>query len=142
MYTHENDLRVAIMTNQINAEIKITYADGKPAKMLRGVMVCESTGVLRANTTARPEMGIKAGCNVLVNSIECQRLGLDPVQVMRDQGPIECLLKIGENPGGITASLPDKPRCPVNLSRSTCIECGLPVAWAGCKYCTDCYGEF
>jgi hypothetical protein len=91
------------MANKINAEIKITYTDGKPAKMLRGVTVCESTGVLTAKTAARPDQGIKAGYNVLVNSIECQRLGIDPVQVIRDQGPIECILKIGANPGGIGA---------------------------------------
>jgi hypothetical protein len=29
-----------------------------------------------------------------------------------------------------------------SLNRSGCLNCNLPVAWDGCKYCTDCYGEF
>jgi hypothetical protein len=47
---------------------------------------------------------------------------------------------------GNAQATPARPRRrPINLSRSsrsTCLNCGvLPVAYAGCNYCTDCHGE-
>jgi hypothetical protein len=53
---------------------------------------------------------------------------------LRQSSKMPCTVKLTSN-----ATAPKKYQ---NLSRSTCIECGLPVAYPGCKYCTDCHGEF
>jgi hypothetical protein len=86
--------------SQIN--IEVTYADGRPPRTMQAVTVCNSSGLLSALTTARPELGVAAGFNVFVNVVACNRLGIDPAQAMRDQGPRECVLYLGENPDGVT----------------------------------------
>lgn len=120
-------------------DIEVIYADGRATKQLKGVMVCRLSGLLSIKTIGRGR--IQSGYNVLVNGSECKRLGLDPEQVVIDQGPSECVLHFGENPGGITIQEFVPPRR-ITIKRSTCINCDIrSTILLGRGYCTDCYGE-
>jgi hypothetical protein len=83
-------------------DVLVAYSDGREAKQVNHVMVCNSTGLLSIKTTGRGR--IKAGYNVIVNAKESLRLGIDPEQVIVDQGPKHLMLHLGENPGGVTVA--------------------------------------
>jgi hypothetical protein len=70
-----------------------TYAirkDGKTVKTVVGDVRHDGVLVIKAN-----------GPTPLVLSVECARLGVSPASVSLVAGPVECLGKLGCNPGGI-----------------------------------------
>jgi hypothetical protein len=127
-------------------DVLIEYSDGRPSKTFRGLAICRKSGLISSRTLAKPEHGIEAGWNCAINQSECDRLGITMWQVMRDRAPESCLMRLGNNPGGVTVSecKPEsikKPRKSV-VKRTSCLNCGITnMILLGRGYCTDCHGE-
>jgi hypothetical protein len=90
-----------------NIDVVISYKDGRPSKELRGLAVCLSSGILRGLVAAIPSEGLAKDWHVLTNRAECDRLNVNPYQVMRELTPESCILRLGDNPHGVTATEPN-----------------------------------
>jgi hypothetical protein len=80
--------------------IDFIYTDGRESRQMSHITIANN-GVLMAMAAARGP--VKKGLAPLVNNAECIRLGFNPLDVMANQSPIECLVKLGENPGLVTS---------------------------------------
>lgn len=118
-------------------DILVEYADGRPSKKLHGVMVCRSTGLISAKSTARPEHGIKEGYNVLINGEQCKLQGVDTFEVMRTLTPTDCCIKFGKNPCGITVT-EYKPR----QSRLNVKEVAASIAKQHGDFVAECWEKY
>lgn len=119
-------------------DLIVTYSDGRDPKQINQVTVCNSSGLLSMKTTSRGR--IKAGYNVIINGKECNRLGVDVEDAIVNQGPRECILHLGENPGGVTVSkfVPEtKTEWVERISKNIEAEHGATVAGYWRRYKTS-----
>jgi hypothetical protein len=86
-----------------NLDVTVSYADGRPSRQLKELVVCKSSGLLSGWCKALPSKGFdQDGWRPVVNSAECLAQGIDPVEVAKAATPESCILRLGENPCGVT----------------------------------------